>query len=171
MSKLALGFGFTLLAAILIGFLALGFTAARANLVQAQANSYQAQANAAQAATNFVDKCLTGVLFVAMLFAGITIGAGYSKLQALLRKPAPAAQPIQGAWKSGPNAYWGRQVAPRPAMYQLPAPQAQYPALPPYYQPQQAAQPIIVIQQPEGMVMAEDETLDPLFGGWGYENR
>ncbi|HNS37416.1 MAG TPA: hypothetical protein PKM01_06505 [Anaerolineaceae bacterium] len=123
MSKLALGFGFVFLVVITISALALGLTSASANLVQAQANTFQAQANATQAATGFVDKCLSGFLFVVVLFAGIGIGVGAVKVQGALQYLKPAVKTTPRTWAPGPNARWQKINVPIRAQLSSPQPQ------------------------------------------------
>ncbi len=149
MSKLALGFGFVFLVVITISSLALGLTSASANLVQAQANTFQAQATATQAATGFVDKCLSGFLFVVVLFAGIGIGVGVFKVQHSFQRLNPAAKTAARAWAPGPNAGWQKLNVPIRAQLSSPQPQP--------------------FSQQQVLLVAEVEEEDDLpLQGWGF---
>lgn len=116
MSKVSLALGFGLLILLAVGSLWTGMTTTTANLVQAQAN-------ATQAATSFVDKCLSGFLFVLILFAGIGIGVGTVKVQHAFQYLKPAAITMPRTWAPGPNARWQKINVPIRA--QLPSPQPQ----------------------------------------------
>jgi hypothetical protein len=149
MSKITLGFGFIFLVIVNLGALALGLTSASANLVQAQANTFQAQANATQSATGFVDKCLSGFLFVLVLFAGIGIGVGVVKAQHAFQRLIPTSKAPVRTWAPGPNAGWQKINVPIRAQLSSPQPQ-------PYPQQQ-----VLLVADVE-----EDDDL-PL-QGWGF---
>lgn len=149
MSKITLGFGFVFLVIVTLGALALGLTSASANLVQAQANTFQAQANATQAATSLVDKCLSGFLFVLVLFAGIGIGVGAVKTQHAFQRLIPASKASVRTWVPGPNAGWQKINVPIRAQLSSPQPE-------PFHQQQVL------------LVADVDEEDDLPLQGWGF---
>lgn len=142
MSKVSLALGFGLLILLAVGSLWIGITATTANLVQAQAN-------ATQAATGFVDKCLSGFLFIVVLFAGIGIGVGAVKVQHAFQRLNPAAKTAARAWAPGPNAGWQKLNVPIRAQLSSPQPQP-FP------------------QQQVLLVAGVDEDDDLPLQGWGF---
>lgn len=145
---------FALVAILLLaGFLITGLallTSTRASEVQAHALAAQTGVLAAQSAANLAGQCITGLVALLALAAGIGLGKGWSKIEARRRKPA------ERSWLPGPNAHWQKRST---QVQQTYLPQPRYYAAPGNQQPQ-----VFLISEAPG----EEDVEDVLFtDGWG----
>lgn len=130
-----------------------------ATILQAQTMATQAQANAAQSTANLVGQCLTGLVTLIALAAGVGLGRGWSKLEG--RRHGRSER----NWLPGPNARWQKR---QPDIQQP----IGYLPVPPHASQPQTGYPMPIAQKPQVYLLTEtadeEDVEDVLFAdGWG----